>query len=126
MKPRTRDNLIYLAVGLGIVALVVADFCYADSRGLRMWVPSRFASRLVYTTALLCFFVVRETRKANATVVQALACVLFASVVHLAIGFGFRQASGQLSGLSFSAWVVPELFLLVQLLVRAIPHLKSG
>lgn len=80
--------------------------------------PSRFAFRLVSTTALLGYFVVRETRRVKATVIQALACVLFASVVHLAIGFGFRQVLEQLSGISFSAWVVLELFLLVQLLTQ--------
>jgi uncharacterized membrane protein len=104
MKPTTRDNLIYLAVGLGIAALVVADFFYADSHGRKMWMPSRYAFRLIYSTALLGYFVVRETRKEKATVVQVVACVLFASVVHLAIGFGCRQVLGQLSGISFSAW----------------------
>jgi hypothetical protein len=50
MKQKTRDNLIYLAVGLGVVALIVADFVYADSHGQRMWWPSTFASRATYTT----------------------------------------------------------------------------
>ena len=125
VKPRTRDNLIYLAVGLGIAALVLADFSYGEGHGRKMWLPSRYAFRLVTTTALLVYFVARETRKVKASIVQVLACVLFASVVHLAIGFGFRQALGQLSGVSFSAWVVLELFLLMQVLVRVIPHLKS-
>ena len=126
MKPRTQDNLIYLAVGLGIAALVVADFFYADSHGQTMWMPSKFAFRLIYTTALLGYFVVRETRKVKATLIQVLACALFASDVHLAIGFGFRQVLGQLSGISFSAWVVLELFLLVQLLTQLVQRLKSG
>jgi hypothetical protein len=126
MKPRTRDNLIYLAVGLGIAAFVAADFFYSDSHGRKMWMPPRYAFRLGYTTILLGYFVVIETRKVKATVVQVLACVLFASIVHLAIGFGVRQESEQLSGLSFSAWFVLELFLLVQLLVAVIRHLKSG
>jgi hypothetical protein len=80
---------------------------------------------MAYTTALLAYFVVRETRKVKATIVQVLACALCASLMHLAIGFGFRQAIGQLSGLTFSAWAVLELFLLVQLLVRVIPRLKT-
>jgi CHASE2 domain-containing sensor protein len=126
MKPTTRDNLIYLTVGLGIAALVVADLFYADSHGRTMWMPSRYAFRVVTTTALLAYFVARETRKVKATVFQVIACVLFASVVHLAVGFAFRNAVGQLSGLSFSAWVVLEMFLLVQLLVQVIPHLKSA
>jgi hypothetical protein len=50
MKSGTRDNLIYLGVGLGVAALVVADFFYADSHGQEMWMPSRFALRAVYTT----------------------------------------------------------------------------
>jgi uncharacterized membrane protein len=91
-----------------------------------MWRPSRFAFRLAYTTALLGYFVVRETRKVKATVVQVLACVLFAGAVHLAIGFGCRQAIGQLPGISFAAWGVVELFFLVQLLVLVIQHLNVG
>jgi hypothetical protein len=71
MKQKTRDNLIYVTVGLGIVALIVANFFYADSHGQKMWWPSKFASRVVYTTALLAYFVARETRKAKSTLAHA-------------------------------------------------------
>jgi hypothetical protein len=124
--PPARDNIIYLAVGLGIAALVVADFFYADSHGRKMWMPSRFAFSLVTTTPLLAYFVITETRKAKATFFQAMACVLFASVVHLAIGFGFQQTVANLSGLSYSAWTVLEIFILVQLLVWVVQHLRSA
>lgn len=126
LKQRTRDNLIYLGVGLTIAALVTIDAFYADSHKREMWIPSKFAFRLVSTTVLLEYFVVRETRKVKATIPQVLACVLFASIVNLAIAFGFRQATSQLPGLSFSAWAVLEMFLLVQLLVWVARHLKSG
>ncbi len=126
MKPGTRDNLIYLAVGLGIAALVVADFFYADSHGEKMWWPSRFASRAAYTTVVLAYFIVRETRKVKATLAQVLASVLFASIVHLAIVFTFRQALGELSGISFSALAVFEMFLLFQLLMVVVRYLRSG
>ena len=126
MKPKTRDNLIYLAVGLGIAALVVVDFFYADSHGRKMWMPSRFAFDLVTTAALLGYFVIRETRKVKATVVQVVACVLLASVVHLAIGFGFQQTLDQLSGISYSVWAILEIFILVQLLVWVVQHLRSA
>ena len=33
MKPKSRDNLIYLAVGLSIAGFVVARFFYAESHG---------------------------------------------------------------------------------------------
>ncbi len=105
MKQSTRDNLIYLSVSLIIAGLVAADFFYADSRGSEMWLPSRFAFRAVYSTGLLMYFVVRETRKVTATIAQVFECVLFASVIHLAIVFGFHQAVGQLSGIDFLALV---------------------
>jgi len=124
MKPRTRDNLIYLTVGLSIAALMVVDFFLADSHGRKMWMPSRFAFRVAYTTALTGYFVARETRIVKATYLQVIACVLFASVVQLALGLGFREAIGQLPGISFSAWAVLEVFLLLQLLVRVIQRLK--
>jgi hypothetical protein len=59
MKPKTRDNLIYLAVGLSIAALVTANAFYADSRGREMWWPSRFTFRAVTTPSLLAYFVVK-------------------------------------------------------------------
>ncbi len=124
MKPRTRDNLIYLTVALSIAAFVVADAFYADGHGRKMWMPSRFAFRLAYGTALTGYFVARETRKMKATYVQVIACVLFASVVQLTLGFRFREAIGQLPGVSFSAWAVLEVFLLVQLLEQVIQRLK--
>jgi hypothetical protein len=125
MKPKTRDNLIYLAVGLGIAALLVADAFYADSHGRKMWMPSRFSFCLAYTAVLLGYFVVRETRRVKAAAVQVVGCVLFAILVHLAIGYGFRQVLEQFSGLSFSACVVLEMFFLVQLSGGIIRHLKS-
>jgi hypothetical protein len=124
MKQRTRDNLVYLTVGLGIAALVVADAFYADGHGREMWVPSWFAARLVYMTALLAYFVARETRRAKATIAQVVACVLFASVVNLVLALSFRRALGQLRGLSFWPLAVFELFLLVQLSVWIVQHLR--
>ena len=89
MKQGTRDNLLYLAVGLSIAALVVADFFYADSHNQKMWSPSTLTSRAVYTTLLLAYFVAREARKGKATLLQVLACTLFASIVHLGGRLGF-------------------------------------
>jgi putative effector of murein hydrolase len=126
MKQRTRDNLIYLAVGLGIAALVVADFIYAQSHARKMWLPSSFSSRFVYTTALLGYFVIRETRRMKATTMQVLACVVFGSVVHVVIAFLFRQAFAQLPGISFSAFAVLEMFLVWLLTLQVARFLKAA
>ena len=90
-----------------------------------MWVPSSFAFRLVGTTALLGYFVARETRKAKATLVQTITCILLAIVIHLLIAFAFRQAVGQVSGISFSALAGLELFLVVQFLLQVLRYLRS-
>lgn len=126
MKQGTRrDNLIYLTVGLSIATLVIADFFYADSHGREMWLPSRFASRTVYTTALLAYIVFRETRRMKATTIQVLACVAIAGIVHLAIAFVFRQQIEQLPGISFSGLAVLEIFVVVLLLLQALRYLRS-
>ncbi len=126
MKQTTRDNLIYLAVALSIVAILVGDFLYAMNHDTEMWRPSKFTLRAAYTTVLLAYFVARETRKAKATLAQVFAGVLFASVVHLAIVFRFRQVVGELSGISFSAVAVFEMFLVFQLLMAVVRYLRSG
>ena len=120
-----RDNLIYLMVALSIVGLIVADFIHADSRGRQMWWPSRLASRGVYTTILLAYFVTREARKLKATAAQVIACVLFGAIVHLAIIFAFRQAVEHLSGITFSALAVCEMFLVFELLMNVVRYLRA-
>src|SRR5260370_35125491 len=110
MKPQTRENLIYLAVGISIAGLVWANFFYAEIHGTKVWMPCRFAFRAVTSTALLMYFVVREARKTRASLVQVLACALFAIFLHTTIVFGFRQIIDQLPGLTFSALAVFEMF----------------
>jgi drug/metabolite transporter (DMT)-like permease len=125
MKQTTRDNLIYLGVALSIVALLVADLSYADIHGQKMWWPSKFAFRAVYTTLLLAYFVGREVRRRRGSLVRVLACILFACIVHLAVIFGFSQTVAQLSGLSFSALAVWEMFLTFVLSMAVVPYLLS-
>ena len=110
MQPKMRDNFIYLAVGLGIAALVVVDAFYADSHGRKMWVPSWFSARLGYTTALLAYFIVRETRRMKATTAQVLAYATFGCVVHVLIIALIRQTVNTLPGVYFSSIAVFELF----------------
>jgi len=124
MQPKTRDNLIYLGVGLCVAGLLTADFFYADSRGREMWMPSRFAFRTVFYTSVLGFFVARETRKVKATLVQVATCVLFAIILHLGVAFAFRQVFSD--RFSASLWVLAtlELFVITQLTVYVVRHLQ--
>lgn len=125
MKQKTRDNFIYLAVSLSVVALITADFVHAENHAQKMWWPSRFASRATYTTVLLAYFVAREARKAKATLAQVFASILLGSIVHLGVVFTFRHAVGELSGLSFSALAVFEMFLVFQSVMAVIRYLRS-
>ena len=125
MKPTTRDNIIYLGVGLGIAALVTFDFFYADSRGKEMWMPSEFAFHVVAYMGILGYFVATETRKVKATFMQTALCVVAASILHLGVAFGFRQTYA--GGLSFGLYglALLEFFLIVQLMVQSISYLRS-
>jgi hypothetical protein len=126
MKSQTRDNLIYLVVGIAISALLAADFFYADSQGEKMWMPSRFAFRAVTTPSLLAYFVFGEMYKQKATVLQTLASLLFATLLQLGILFGFRQMIDQLAGINYSALAVLEMFLVWQLTVQVARYLRFG
>jgi len=126
MKQKTRDNLIYLTVALGIVALIVADLFYADSHGQKIWWPSKFASRAVYTTVLLAYFVGRECRRLKLTLVQMVECVLFAGIAHLSIIFALRRTVDQLSGMLFSALAVFEMFLVFVVAMFVVRYLRSN
>jgi hypothetical protein len=125
MTPKTRDNLTYLAVGIGIATLLAADFFYADSHGRKMWMPSKFAIRAVTTPCLLAYFVVRSMRREGATLLQTLASVLFATLIQLGILFGFRHIIDHLPGISYSALVVMEMFCVWQFAVRVARYMIS-
>jgi hypothetical protein len=126
MKPKTRDNLIYLTVGLVIAALVSINFFHAESRGQEPWWPSRFAFRALTTPALLAYFVVKEMRRVRATLFQILASVLFAMLLQLGIMFGFRQIVDQLPGLSYSALAIFEMFVVWQLTVYVVLYFSRN
>jgi len=125
MKPETRDNLIYLAVGLAIVAVIVADLFYAESHNTKMWMPSRFAFRAVITPTLIVYFVVKQMRKEGATPFQTLASVLFATLLQLGIMFTFRRTIDQLPGLTFATLAVFETVFVVLLSVRGVLYLME-
>jgi hypothetical protein len=91
MQPKTRDNLIYLGLGLGTAGLLGGDLFYADSHGVKMWMPSRFAFRTAGYTGILGYFVGRETQRAKATVPQTTMCIAFAGILHLIVAFALRQ-----------------------------------
>ena len=62
MKQQTRDNLIYLAFGLRIAALLFSDALYPVKNDREMWMPSRFAMRAVGSTGVLAWaLALRET-----------------------------------------------------------------
>ena len=125
MKPRTRDNLIYLAVGLGVAALWASYFFYADSHGSKMWVPSRFTSRTFYTTLLIWYVVFKSARQTRPVLVRVVASMLFATFLHLIIFFGCRQVIDQLPTLMFWLFWVIELYLVIYATEKSVELVSS-
>jgi hypothetical protein len=126
MKPKTRDNVIYLAVGLGIAALVCIDAFYSLSRNREMWMPSWFAARVVYTTALIWYFAIREIRKRFKTkFFEMFGGILFITLIHVGLAFYFRQAIDQVATLSFAPWATLEGFGLVWSLLQVFRYPMS-
>ena len=123
MRPKTRDNLIYLAVGLGIAALLVLEIFYADSRGYKVWLPSKFTIRVVYTTALIWFVVIRLIRPAKRALGKVLLGILFATLLHLTIVFASRRVINELPGFAFAILIPFEIYVVVVLTEQAVPHL---
>lgn len=126
MKPTTRDNLIYLTVGLTIAGLLAADVFYADSHGTKAWMPSRFAFRAATTPSLLAYLIVRQMRQERAKLPRIAAAVLLATMLQLGIMFACRQMIDQLPGFTYSAIAVVEIFLVWQAVAWLLPYLVPG
>jgi cytochrome bd-type quinol oxidase subunit 2 len=123
MKQQTRDNLIYLAVGLGLAALLAFDAFYSDSHNRKMWMPSRFAFNVVAFMGVLVFMVVRETRKVRATVGQTVVSALAACSLHSGFASVFPRIFSERFGSGLWVFIVLELFLIVCLMVGVIRYI---
>ncbi len=125
MKQGTRDNLIYLAVGLTVGGLVVLDFFYADSHGREMWWPSNFEAHLVGYMLVLGYFIATEARKAGATVAQIVIFEVAGSVLYAGVAFGFRRTYAGPLSLPLFGLAVLEYFAMVRLVIYAVRQLRS-
>ena len=125
MKQSTRDNIIYLSVALVVAALVTIDFFYSDARGREMWWPSNFVYRLVAYIGVLGYLVGRETRKAGATTMQVIICVVAAGIMQTGIALSFRQTFS--GGYSLSLWAlwIAGGFAIIQFMVWAVRVLNQ-
>ena len=120
MRPSTRDQLSLLGWGVCIATLVAADGFFAKTHGL----SSTFAIRVPGYMAILDYFVIRETRKAKATSIQAAICVIIASVLHLGTAFAFRRTFSVRFSAGLWILITLEIFAIVQLMVLAVRHLR--
>jgi Kef-type K+ transport system membrane component KefB len=125
MKQQTRDNLVYLAVGIGLAALLAFDAFYSDSHNREMWMPSRFAFNAVGFMAVLVYMVVHETRKLRARVGQTVVCVLAACLLHSVTVLVFPQIFAQRFGAGLWVFIVLELFLVIRLMVRVVRYMEK-
>lgn len=125
MKPKTRDNLIYLAVGLSIAAFAVEYDFYAESHGRGIVHLSTFAVRAVTSTLIVGYFVARAIGNAGATLAEVILCVVVAGVLQLAISLGFRQYLGQLSSMSYVGLASLETVFVVNLATWAASHFRA-
>ena len=114
MKPKTRDNLIYLAVGLSIVAFVAEQVFYSESHGRAVAKLSTFAFRAAGSMLVAGYFVGRAVRNLHVAPYRVILCVIAVSVLQLAMSFGFQQYIGQLSSMSYVTVAAIETFLLVK------------
>jgi hypothetical protein len=121
MTQQTRDNLIYLAVGLGLAALVAFD-AFIQPGNRKMWMPSRFALNAVAFMGVLVYMVVRETRKQRATAGQTVACVVSACLLHSGFAGIFPHIFSERFGSGLWVFIVLELFLIVRLMVGVIRY----
>jgi hypothetical protein len=127
MKPRTRDNLIYLAVGVSVAGLVVGLDFYAESHGKALFRLPTFAFRAVTSMLLMGYFVAREARRrVNATLNEVVMCVLAGGLFSLAVSFGFRQTIGQLSGIMYAGLAALEIFIIIELITKVVLYFRRA
>jgi hypothetical protein len=122
MKPSTRDNLIYVAVGLSIAAFLTEQVLFSDTHGRVLANLSSLVFRAGGATIVVGYFVARVVRNSGATLSKVALYVVVVSALQLGISLYFRQYVGQLSGLAFIGLATIETFLIVSLAAWIVSH----
>jgi hypothetical protein len=125
MKRKVRDNLIYLGVGVGVIALVYGQFVYSESHHGRVLVRvSTFTFRTMISMFVVGYFVARELWHASAGLREVILCVALAEMFQVVAFLGFHQYIAELSALSYVGLVTVETFLIVSLATQAVAYCK--
>src|SRR5262249_34701327 len=114
MKTATRDNVIYVATGLGLVALLIVDLVHFDRRGEKAWLPSLSTLRIAATGLVAAGLIVDTLRKHRVAAREILASVSFAICLHIVLTLPFRELIGGMSLATFSLCGVFETVALAQ------------
>jgi hypothetical protein len=115
MRLKTRDNLIYLTVGICIAALVIAQVFYADTHGHNFVNISNFEFRVASALLFVGYFMFRAARTLRANSSELCLSVTAACLLIVLAGFVFRQSVEQLPGLLYSGLAALETVLIIEL-----------
>lgn len=111
MKRLTRDNLIYLAIGIGIASFLVWQDFYAENHHGRGIIHiSKFEFRTISSLFIVGYYLALQLRKLKATITEILGCLLVSSLLLLAVAFEFRDYMTNLPGIAYVGVVVLEAF----------------
>jgi hypothetical protein len=124
MTDTTRDNIIYLTVGLTIAILVAGDFVVADHRGTEMWWPTSLQFHAASYWFVLSYFIATETRKITSSVVQIIICEFIGAVLHVGVVLMFHDTLARPLGLRLFAIAIIEFFVIVEIARQVVRRLK--
>jgi hypothetical protein len=125
MKTTTRDNIVYLAVGLGAVAALALDVFYSLKRGHNMWNPSLFEERAITATLVMEGILADGLRKERVPFRQILIWLFFATILHIGFLLLFRQFLGGTLLSSFALWAILEVVAVIQITQRLRRYVAS-
>lgn len=120
LKPKTRDNLIYLAVGIVAVVAITVPMFIADSRGREMRVSPNinFWFRVISSPLVVCYFQLREGTRLRVKRIELTGWVLVSIIMYLGVAFGFRDVVNSLSGIAYTAILAAATWLSVVVMGR--------
>jgi hypothetical protein len=85
MNDKTRDNLLYLGIAIGIVAIAAFPIFYAVSQGKDIPVFPLKSVWLVFSTVVLTAFLVQNLIKRRLKFWRALLLALSVAIMHVVI-----------------------------------------
>lgn len=120
MKAKTKDNLLYIGIALGIAAIILGPLIYAISRGTDIPAFPLEPAWLVVSTVILVAYVAQDLKRRHLRIWTILLSALCVALVHSVATAAILHALTRVPLLLLGMGIFVEAYIALQIIDRLV------